>query len=376
MLYYYPIFESSVPVPQIHGNTQLAFGPLLRKMVDSYRPIGGLSAFYNDLSVKGIPAHLQKDFQALASKLNYTITDKPMRHIGRSFTHQDYGIFQVFKENKLIVTPDKDREYLIHHFGSFSIPYDYYEAFEVLGSFITGQDSIFFKWAEFSVNASGQNLSIEKVVGEVLKSPITSRDVLESKKLYQSMLKSEGSVSCVWTGEPIRSYDVDHVIPFSVWKNNDLWNLLPSHPKTNSQKKDKIPSVSLIARQKDLIVHYWEILLAHQPGRFEKEIQVSLLGNHGFRSSNWQNQALEQLQKSCGYLIEKRGLRNGIGFSSKLEVQSSKGWLFGGVRRKFKWAVNSLYSLNSPFGACPDFTSGGWGASKLEVQGSKGRVKG
>ena len=159
----------------------------------------------------------------------------------------------------------------------------------------------------FSVNASGRNLSIERVVGEVLKSPITSREVQESKKLYQSMLQSEGSVSCVWTGEPIRSYDVDHVIPFSVWKNNDLWNLLPSHPKTNSQKKDKIPSVSLIARQKDLIVHYWEILLAHQPGRFEKEIQVSLLGNHGFRSSNWQNLALEQLQKSCGYLIEKRG---------------------------------------------------------------------
>ncbi len=31
-------------------------------------------------------------------------------------------------------------------------------------------------------------------------------------------------------------------------------------------EKDKIPSVSMIARQKDLIVHYWEILLANQPG--------------------------------------------------------------------------------------------------------------
>lgn len=307
MLYYYPIFESSVPVPQIHGNAQLKFGPCFQKLVDAYRPIGGFSAFYNDLSSKGIPAQLRSDFQALASKLKSTITDMPMRYIGKSVTQKEYGIFQYSNKLETLVPPDKDREYLIHRFGSFSIPYDYYEAFEVLGSFITGQDSIFFKWAEFSVNASGQNLSIEKVVGEVLKSPITSRDVLESKKLYQSMLKSEGGVSCVWTGEPIRSYDVDHVIPFSVWKNNDLWNLLPSSPKTNSQKKDKIPSVSLIDRQKDLIVHYWEILLAHQPRRFEKEIQVTLLGNHGFRSSKWQNLAIEQLQKSCGYLIEKRG---------------------------------------------------------------------
>jgi hypothetical protein len=307
MLYYYPIFESSIPVPQIHGNTQLAFGPCFQKLVDAYKLIGGFSAFYNDLTSKGIPAHLRYDFQALATQLKSTITKMPMKYIGKSVTQQEYGIFQYSNKLDTLVPPDKDREYLIHRFGSFSIPYDYYEAFEVLGSFITGQDSIFFKWAEFSVNASGQNLSIEKVVGEVLKSPITSRDVLESKKLYQSMLQSEGRVSCVWSGEPIRRYDVDHVIPFSVWKNNDLWNLLPSSPKTNSQKKDKIPSVSLIARQKDLIVHYWEILLAHQPGRFEKEIQVSLLGNHGFRSSNWQNQAIEQLQKSCGYLIEKRG---------------------------------------------------------------------
>jgi hypothetical protein len=62
MLYYYPIFESVDLIPQIHVNRQLKFGRELQKLVDAYRPIGGLSAFYNDLSVKGIPAHLQKDF--------------------------------------------------------------------------------------------------------------------------------------------------------------------------------------------------------------------------------------------------------------------------------------------------------------------------
>jgi CRISPR/Cas system Type II protein with McrA/HNH and RuvC-like nuclease domain len=139
---------------------------------------------------------------------------------------------------------------LISSSGSFSIPLEYYEAFQVLGSFISGQDSILFKWAEFSVNASRKNLSIEKVVSEVLRNPITERDVNESKRIYKSILKKEGKVYCVWTGNAITSYDVDHMIPFSVWKNNDLWNLLPSQAKTNHQKRDKIPSADLIEKQK------------------------------------------------------------------------------------------------------------------------------
>jgi hypothetical protein len=64
----------------------------------------------------------------------------------------------------------------------------------MLGSFITGQDALLFKWAEVSVNASGKKLSIEKVINEVLRSPITARDILESKKIYTSILRKEGKV--------------------------------------------------------------------------------------------------------------------------------------------------------------------------------------
>jgi len=44
-----------------------------------------------------------------------------------------------------------DIEFLINNFGTFSIPYEYYEAFQILGNFVNGQDSILFKWAEFSL---------------------------------------------------------------------------------------------------------------------------------------------------------------------------------------------------------------------------------
>jgi CRISPR/Cas system Type II protein with McrA/HNH and RuvC-like nuclease domain len=155
------------------------------------------------------------------------------------------------------------------------------------------------------VNASGNNLSVQKVLNEVLESPITLREIKESKKLYKDILQKEGNVYCVWTGRKIANYDIDHLIPFSVWKNNDLWNLLPSDSKVNNQKRDKIPTPEVIERQKSLIIDYWGIIYEHQSKRFQKEIQVALLGNHSFDS--WKISGISQLQNSCNYLIENRG---------------------------------------------------------------------
>ena len=305
MLYYYPIFESSEYIPQINGETNLAFLVQFKKIILEYSSIGGFSAFYNDLKNKGIPKNMHSDFVSLSKKIKDTITRMPMKYIGSSISNNYYSIFQYESGIKSKTSNSIDTEFLINNLGTFSIPIDYYEAFQFLGSFIGGQDSILFKWAEFSVNASGKNLSIEKVVSEVLKSPITERDVAESKQIFKSILKNEGKVFCVWTGKPITSYDVDHMIPFSVWKNNDLWNLLPSEAKTNNNKRDKIPSIELIESRKDSILYYWELLNQNQPQRFQKEIQISLLGNNPF--SNWKETAFEHLQSSCNYLISNRG---------------------------------------------------------------------
>lgn len=305
LLYYYPILESNIKIPQINGDTNLAFEIQFRKFIQHYSEIGGFSVFYNDIKNKGIPLYLQPEFIKLVKKIRDTITMMPMRYIGRSISNDYYSIFQFTSAERISISSGIDIGFLINKLGSFSIPYDYYEAFQSLGSFINGQDSILFKWAEFSVNASGKMLSVDRVVNEVLKCPITERDVAESKQIYRSILKKQGNVYCVWTGKLISAFDVDHMIPFSVWKNNDLWNLLPSQKTTNSQKRNKIPSVDLIEKRKDMILYYWDLMDNHQPERFRKELQVSLLGNSSF--SSWHTAAFCQLQKSCDYLISNRG---------------------------------------------------------------------
>ncbi len=306
LIYYYPILAAAEFIPQINGeDTKLAFESQLKKLIADYEPIGGFSAFYNDLKNKGIPNELQGDFLALCLKVRETIVKNPMCYIGRSFHDEYYSIFQYSPLSRKKHHDSIDLEYLIDQMGYFSIPVDYYEAFQLLGSFINGQDALLFKWAEFSVKASRKNLTVNQVLNEVLKGPITVRDVEESKRIFRTVLAKEGKVYCVWTGKSVKQYDIDHLIPFSVWKNNDLWNLLPSDAKTNNQKRDKIPAVEMLEKRKELIFYYWEKLNEQQNRRFQKEIQVSLLGNS--TTSHWNEKALEHLKNSCHYLITTRG---------------------------------------------------------------------
>lgn len=304
LIYYYPIFESELNIPQINGNNNLSFQTLLEDLIQFYKNRGGFSAFYNDLRNKRIPESYQKEFYKLVKKLKQTISGMPMKHIGRSFNQEYYSIFQN-QQSSQRSSSVKDILCLINNFGTFSIPIQYYEAFKIIGSFINGQDSILFNWAEFSVRATKDNLSIESVLKDVLKSPITERNISQSKTFYKKVLKNHGSVTCVWTGKKIYKYDIDHVIPFSIWKNNDLWNLLPSTSTINKHKRDKIPSPDFIETRKDIILDYWEVIYESSEERFQKEIQKALLGYNS--SESWREKGISQLKESCDYLIETRG---------------------------------------------------------------------
>lgn len=305
LLYYYPILESNISIPQNFGTGNLAFKTQFLKIIERYKSKGGFSVFYNDLRLNSLPDSIQEEFFGLLKKLRKTISDQPMKYTGRSFNKNFHSIFSVERPFKFTEALKIDRQFIIEQLGSYSIPLEYYEAFRLLGSFINGSDSILFKWAEFSVNASGKKLSVGKIVNEVLKSPITERESKESKKIYKELLGKEGVVNCVWTGEEVSAYEVDHLIPFSIWKNNDLWNLLPSKPKTNKDKLDKIPSPSFIEERKGSILKYWNILNEKHSDRFKRELQVALLGNNPFDS--WQQCAIDQLKNSCSYLINNRG---------------------------------------------------------------------
>ncbi|NBA88904.1 hypothetical protein GVN16_24225 [Emticicia sp. CRIBPO] len=311
LIYYYPLFESELYIPQINGkNSRNAFHEQLKQIIEFYKLRGGISVFYNEIRTKNISFEINQHFFILTRKIKDTITQMPMRYIGGSISEGEYPIFKYRAGKPVRNTTQQNLHWMIKSFGYFTIPKEYYEAFKILGGFLAGRDNILFKWAEFSVGASKisarkQKLSTEKALHEMLKGPITEREISNSKSHYKDLIKSNGQVHCVWTGETISKYDIDHIIPFSIFKNNDLWNLLPAKPAINNRKRDKIPSPEALNRAKDLIIHYWELICLKQQDTFLDQVQISLLGN--LPKDNWQIDSFEQLVNTSKYLIGVRG---------------------------------------------------------------------
>ena len=112
---------------------------------------------------------------------------------------------------------------------------------------------------------------------------------------------------CVWTGKKLRNgnYDIDHLLPYFVWFNNDLWNLLPCDSTVNGKKSDKIPSPELIVKQKDIIISYWDIYEEKAKELFEYQIKSSLLAE--VFSSSKKTKFIEALSEKAHYLISERG---------------------------------------------------------------------
>jgi HNH endonuclease len=145
----------------------------------------------------------------------------------------------------------------------------------------------------------------------LLKSDYNERDIVQADKYYKQILENE-TLSCVWSGREIRSREnmhIDHMIPFSVLRNNDLWNLLPATIKENSNKKDKIPSSGLLANAgvKERIVDRWGDLYLRHGDQFRTEVQVALLGRTGFREKSWKNESYRRVSEMCHHMIEERG---------------------------------------------------------------------
>lgn len=305
MMYYYPILESQVPIPQSNGERNLSFNKQFLKIIDKYRERNGFIGFYEDLKRNGFPKDIHEDFRELSDQIYKALTQMPMKHIGFSVNHRHYSIFKYTPHVKRTRPYILDIDYLISNFGFFTIPIEYYHSFRMLGNFITGQDSLLFRWAEFSVKASKNRLSTEEVVNHVLRTPLSEREIQHSKQLFKAELANNGKLFCVWTGDTITHYEIDHIIPFSVWRNNDLWNLLPTKKTINNKKRDKIPTPETIDKHRKEILFYWEMLNKAEPHKFQKEIRVSLVGSKS--TSGWQESCINQLQNSCEYLISERG---------------------------------------------------------------------
>jgi hypothetical protein len=314
--YYYPIVDSELFIPQKGSEKPLdepgrkiAFRSLFKTVTDYYESRGGFNRFWLDYKKGQMPDDINSTCLELAKRIWYTITRYPMKHLGHSVSGEHYSFFDYSRRSVIRRNTRFSRELLLDEFGKFSIDKGFYDTLRFFGSYISGEYSILNKWIEFSVKADSSGRVEPRYMYEVLSTrPESERDVGEAKSYYRDLFSERGYLECVWSGIRVRSWgnvQVDHVIPFSVWQNNDLWILLPAHRRYNMQKRDLIPSISLLENRREQIVSCWEALAEGFRYRFNKEMEINLLDKK-IENASWDS-VFEKLVDKCRFLIEVRG---------------------------------------------------------------------
>ncbi|WFB36960.1 methyltransferase domain-containing protein [Kiritimatiellota bacterium B12222] len=288
--YYWPIFAHERFISQKngereHGGKNLAIRKKINDLIVAAGP-GGLSAFHANWRRGTLSEGQKKFWKSAHSKLKSTIWNMPVRHAGGGKE------FSVFQYNHDLKNPAIEMDAAL------------WREFCLTGSWI--QDATLLRWAELTEQLSRQQVKASEVLDCLLKRWDPDRDVQDARGYY---LKNKSDLICVWTEKSVRTnFEVDHTLPYTLWKNNDLWNLLPALPSVNNQKRDSIPSTALLKARRDLIINYWSGLQTEFGDRFLRDAQT-LMGREEFKTDNWENTLYSRLSEACEITATQRGVK-------------------------------------------------------------------
>ena len=263
--YYWPIVESKVFIPQSGADKPdsakpITFRKSLNELISFYRAAGGLAGFTADRSAGSLQAFSLGPYNGALSKVKAAIK-QPVRYAGSNALTKPF----YFEKSGQLVVMDGD----------------VWRQFVLLGHLI--HDSILLRWAEETHRMSKGDIKVSEVFDLLLASTLPARDVADAKEIYSSF----GTLECVWSGKSIRKFDVDHAIPFSLWRDNSLWNLLPAAPSINNSKSDKLPEIGLVTKRKDQIILYWESAFSSREAKFRRDT-LKIVGKYSLNWKNWQ----------------------------------------------------------------------------------------
>jgi SAM-dependent methyltransferase/SOS-response transcriptional repressor LexA len=286
LLYYWPIFESEQFICQRTGEQRdAANGVAIRRpllaLIDCFRSSGGMSGFHAGLNSGKLSQEAERHWKQARSKFQSTIHTMPVRHAGGG----NYSVFQYDPADK-----------------SVCMDSNLWRELCLTGSWI--QDATILRWAELTEQLSKGAVRASTVIDCLLAIPDPARNVNDAKGYYSKL----GERVCVWSGCPLSDgrFVIDHAMPFSLWRNNELWNLFPADPVINSNKSDKLPTYAILNRRREAIIDYWQGLNNALGEQFSRGAQT-LLGRDSFASQNWENRLFSRFVEAFEITAAQRG---------------------------------------------------------------------
>ncbi len=251
--YYWQLFDSPVFLPQAGGEAKarahkLAFAHQLDTLRAEFKGAGGLASLLTAHRQGALAPSHAKLYGALQNKIATTIRDMPVRHAGVSTSGKLFG----FADGRVLV------------------PADLWQEITLMSHWV--RDSLLVRWAELIgrfAKAAGQGGVREHALGILLEPALDERQTSHARKVYEQIAGKQ----CAWSGRGVdRAFDVDHIIPFALWRNNDLWNLVPAAKAVNSKKSDLLPARKLLQARRPVILDYWQQLQEALPRQFDTEL--------------------------------------------------------------------------------------------------------
>lgn len=294
LLYYWPIFASERFVPQSQaegaGNKgqPVAFRAPLMSLIQSFAEQGahgGLTAWHLARTAGRLPARALALEHAALSSISSAIRSGPVTYAGGAL--ESGPVFEYDPRNRAVVMST-----------------ELWRELCLLGHWIV--DAVVLRWAALTERfAYRQGISSGDVLPLLLARPEPDRATAQARAVY---LKAEMKY-CVWSGRALsrERLAVDHVIPFALWGNNDLWNLLPTHPAINGQKSDKLPAATLLAARREPIVESWVLLRNAMPEAFNRQAE-QLLGAKLQSGEAWRRDLFTRMRQA----VEETALQRGV----------------------------------------------------------------
>jgi hypothetical protein len=114
--------------------------------------------------------------------------------------------------------------------------------------------------------------------------PDNRRPLTWERNQVDILLMEDKEFFCPWTKKVIKKntkYDLDHLIPISIYPINELWNLIPSDPYYNSHvKRNRMPSIEKLQNLKqDFQIAYEHYLsLASTENAIYEDVKYRFIG--------------------------------------------------------------------------------------------------
>lgn len=291
LLYYWPVFAHTNKIPQSRaeaaGGKPLKFRSAVSALMEPFNHQGahsGLTAWHLARTADQLNQTTRTHLEGALRSIAEAIRSGPVTYSGSGL---DSG--PVFAYDA------KSRQVLM--------PTELWREFSLLGHWIA--DAVIVRWAALT-----QQIAYRQGIdaGVVLPLLLAKPEAIRSTQLARDVYLDAGVSACTWSQRPLKeTFAVDHAIPFALWGNNDLWNLVPADPKINIAKSDRLPTTQLMEMSKPRIVMCWTALRDRLPATFDRQA-VALTGESLTKTGQWTEQLFSRFREAVEFTALQRGV--------------------------------------------------------------------